>query len=119
MKNNEAGVKRYQKAPKTYMLNRAKRRAKEQGVPFSISESDIVIPERCPLLGLELVFSKGASSDNSPSLDKIVPSEGYVAGNIQVISHKANAMKSNASLESLVSIGNWAAQVLAKKKGQV
>jgi hypothetical protein len=39
--------------------------------------------------------------DNSPSLDRIVPEKGYVAGNIRVISQRANRIKSNATVEEL------------------
>jgi hypothetical protein len=39
--------------------------------------------------------------ENYASLDKIDPSKGYVIGNLQVISKKANAMKSNATIEEL------------------
>lgn len=39
--------------------------------------------------------------DNSPSLDIIIPSKGYVKGNVWVISNRANRAKSNLSLEEL------------------
>ena len=38
---------------------------------------------------------------DSYSLDKIIPELGYVKGNVWIISNKANAIKSNASLEEL------------------
>ena len=42
--------------------------------------------------------SKG-TSPASPSLDQIVPGLGYVKGNVQVISHRANTLKSDGTLE--------------------
>lgn len=83
------------------LLIGAKSRAKKQNVPFSLTIDDIVIPEVCPFLNIKLEKSKNRFSDSSPSLDKIIPSLGYVKGNIHVISHKANVMKNGASLDEL------------------
>ena len=37
-----------------YMHRRAKQRAELKGVPFDIEVSDVVIPEFCPVLGVEV-----------------------------------------------------------------
>ena len=39
--------------------------------------------------------------ENSPSLDRIDPTKGYVKGNVWIISHKANVFKSYATHEEL------------------
>lgn len=83
------------------MLLGARRRAKEGNYPCTISIDDIIIPERCIITGMELKPNKGRSGPNSPTLDKIIPSLGYVPGNIIVISRAANMLKSNHSLEDL------------------
>lgn len=56
---------------------------------------------------MECQAGKGGVKDNSPSLDKIVPSKGYVVGNIQVISYKANRLKGDCSLEDLLNFADW------------
>ena len=90
------------------MLSNAKQRSKRCGVPFSITAADIVIPERCPALGIQLAHQKGArQSENSPTVDRIIPSKGYVPGNIIVVSLKANRIKNNASLEELEAITSF------------
>lgn len=38
---------------------------------------------------------------NSPSLDRIVPERGYVAGNLRVISNRANTLKNNATIDEM------------------
>jgi len=48
-----------------------------------------------------LETAEGKVSDNSYSLDRIDPSKGYVKGNVEVISHRANTLKSNATIEEL------------------
>lgn len=86
------------------LLHGARKRAKAQGLPCTITEEDIIIPQYCPYLGTELETSspRGSSRSNVYSLDKIIPELGYVPGNIEVISHLANTMKSNATEEQLV-----------------
>ena len=83
------------------MLRAAKCRAKEKGVPFDLSESDITIPEVCPALGIPISISPGRATDNSPSLDRIIPALGYVRGNVRVISNRANRIKYDATLVEL------------------
>ena len=88
----------------------AKQRAKKRNVEFSITKDDIEIPELCPILGLKLKMNNGnghGGKDDSYSLDRIDNSKGYVKGNIQVISHKANSMKFTASPEELIKFAEW------------
>jgi hypothetical protein len=98
------------KNPKRYMWTRAKGRAKLEGIPFLITEADFDIPEFCPVFPwLKLEFSSGRATrpDNIPTLDKIVPSLGYVPGNVAIISMRANRLKSDASAEELQAILDW------------
>lgn len=81
------------------LLHRAKHRAKRGGVPFAISLSDIVVPARCPVLGMKLHLGARKAGASSPSLDRIVPSRGYVPGNVAVISWRANLLKTDGTAE--------------------
>jgi len=92
---------RCRKNPASYMLWNIKSRAKKRGIPFDLTIDDIQIPERCPILGIKLEMGTGSPSPNSPSLDRINPEYGYVRGNVQVISHRANTIKSDATLTEL------------------
>lgn len=83
------------------MYDSAKSRAKKKNLPFDISHSDIIIPEYCPVLGIKLEPQVGIVKNCSPSLDKIIPSLGYVRGNIIVVSLRANLVKNDASIEEL------------------
>jgi hypothetical protein len=59
----------------------------------------------CPILEMPIDYGPSNNGpktpDNYASLDKIDPSKGYVVGNLQVISKKANSMKSDATIEEL------------------
>jgi hypothetical protein len=88
--------------PRNMMLAKAKYRAKKTGIDFSITLDDIPVPTHCPLLGVPLIAAKnGKVSRGSPSIDRIVSTLGYVRGNVWVISHRANALKSAFTLEQL------------------
>lgn len=96
--------------PEILMLRWAKDRSAKLHIPCTISTADIDIPEVCPVLGFPLVRNvgyRGAGQPNSPSIDRIIPDLGYVPGNIQVISRKANMMKSNYPIADLKMLARW------------
>lgn len=98
------------------MLSTARQRAKKRGIEFNITKEDIILPDVCPILGikLEMNLDSGAGGkENSYSLDRIDQSKGYIKGNIQVISHKANSMKFTASKEELLKFSNWITKTYA------
>lgn len=83
-----------------------KSRAKLKGLDFNLDKEDIVIPEVCPLLGISFELGIGYLCDGSPSVDRIDSNLGYVKGNVWVISHKANTIKSDASIDQLEMLVN-------------
>lgn len=89
------------------LLSHAKKRAQEYGIPFAISREDITIPDYCPVLGIKIVQKGGKTSDNSPSIDRIIPALGYVKGNVMVISWRANAIKRNGTAEEHEKIAQY------------
>ena len=93
--------------PEKELLKAARRRARQRNRPFGISLTDIKITKRCPILGTPLVVAVGHATEQSPSLDEITVGKGYVPDNIQVISRKANTMKSNATPEELRCFARW------------
>ena len=86
------------------MLYRARSRAKSLKVPCDLELSDIVVPEVCSVLGIELTYRGGKGRGfhpNSPSLDRKKPDLGYTKGNVRVISARANLLKNDATVEEL------------------
>ena len=84
-----------------YILSRLRRRAAVAGVPFDLVAADIVVPERCPVLGIPIRIDGVGQRDDSPSVDRLKPALGYVRGNVRVISMKANRIKNDATVEEL------------------
>ena len=89
------------------LMDGAKARSKKQKVPINIVLDDIIINDNCPILGIKLEKGNGKTTDNSPSLDKIIPELGYVKGNIMVISHKSNSIKRDANADELEKIAQY------------
>jgi hypothetical protein len=88
----------------THLWSSAKYRATKKGLEFNIEISDIIIPEYCPYLGVKLTSHKlRGHLDSHMSVDRIDSSKGYIKGNIEVISYRANVMKNNATKEQLIS----------------
>lgn len=88
--------------PERALWRGCKERARIKNMSFTIEISDICIPERCPLLDIPLYMGEGKAGDNSPSVDRIDTTLGYVKGNIRVISRMANIMKAHATKEQLL-----------------
>lgn len=85
------------------MIYGARKRTRRDGGEFGITADDFEPVTHCPLSGIALNFcnrTKGPAKD-SPTIDRIDPSKGYVPGNVWVISHYANRIKSDATLEDL------------------
>ena len=55
--------------------------------------------EYCPYIGVRLVHKEISTGqvvpNNYPTIDKIIPSKGYIKGNVVVASYKGNIMKGN------------------------
>lgn len=66
---------------------------------FNITADDLVYPNFCPILNIPI--TRKLSRDNFPSVDRVDNSKGYVKGNVRVISHKANRMKQDNTVETL------------------
>lgn len=81
-----------------YLCTRIRNRAKERGFDFNLEASDFEVPEKCPVLGIEMLFTK-ERTDNTPTVDRIDSTKGYVKGNIAMISWRANRLKHNGSLK--------------------
>ena len=90
--------------PKVVMAN-IRHRAKKQGLEFSITHKDIIIPEVCPVFKTPFVFGADGkttkANPNAPSVDRVDNTKGYTKDNIRIISYRANILKKNATLEEL------------------
>lgn len=92
-------------------------RCRKTGMEFTLAKEDVVVPELCPVFGFPLVVNTGHVKFNSPSLDRIDPSKGYIPGNVMVISHKANSIKQKATIEEVQAVLDYMKRVGAPARG--
>lgn len=81
------------------MFTKAKGRAREKGIEYTIDRTMFSLPKKCSILDIDLVWGTPKSYGSSPSLDRKDPNIGYTKENTRIISMKANTMKSDASKE--------------------
>lgn len=98
--------------PVKRLLQYKKKECKQKNLPFDLTIVDILVPTHCPILGIPISFAEKHGNDNRAELDRIIGDLGYIKGNVQILSRKANRMKSNASFEELIKIGEWAKKQL-------
>ncbi len=94
--------------PMAYWLrksfSRAKNRAKNKGVAFSITREDLLpLPEFCCVFGIKLDYLGGSDRRARASVDRIVPVLGYVKGNVRIISYAANSAKQDGVGDIVIS----------------
>lgn len=99
-----------QERPSLYIWRALKHKCGGKGLICTVTPGDLVIPDKCPVLGLPLIFNLGGRrpAPNSVSIDRITPELGYTPGNVQVISQLANVMKNSATPAQLLSFARWA-----------
>ena len=88
-----------------YRLRGLKNRAKSGGKEFNLDVEYLrtIYPEdgKCPALGIKFELGK---RDTTPSLDRIDNSRGYVKGNVQWVSVKANCIMYNATPKEVMKV---------------
>ena len=95
------------KHPERRLLQLCRARARKAGLLCTVTKEDIVVPSHCPVLGLPLFVQKRGFSDNSPTLDRIDNTKGYVPGNVMVVSWRANRIKCDATVAELCMLASF------------
>jgi hypothetical protein len=105
---NKLARRRHQAGPAKELWRAAKARAKRKGLPFTITVADVQVPELCPVFGVPLRVGTRQKMAHAPSIDRLIPSLGYVPGNIKAISNRANTLRRDATLEELEAVTRYA-----------
>lgn len=89
------------------ILGSVRRRAKRKDMCFNLTTEDIRghIPDYCPVLHIPLAYD--TNSDSSPSIDRYDNNQGYTKDNINIISNRANRLKSDGSSLENLKVALW------------
>ena len=98
---------------KHHMIGEAKRRAKKRGLDCDLNK-ELYFPKVCPILGIEL---KHGTDDwyNSPNIDRIDNNKGYLMDNVIVVSALANSIKSAATPDQILAVGEFYKKLYEEK----
>lgn len=95
-----------------YLVRFANGRAKRAGLSHGMTVPDLLpLPAVCPVLGIALDYARGPRRAGSASIDRINPSLGYVAGNVRIISWRANSLKKDGTPDELYAVAMDAMRV--------
>ena len=95
-------------------LSQIRSAAKNKGRNFELTLKDIVIPDTCPVLGIEIKLG-AKTGDNSPTADRLDNNKGYTKENVRFISWRANLLKRDATFEEIEALYNWMKKELGKE----
>lgn len=85
-----------------YVLRNTKSRSSKQGIPFDLTRDTVpAVPDLCECCSVPL---DDATPRNRPTLDKVIPHNGYVVGNVAWLCWTCNRRKDNSSVEQLRSL---------------
>jgi hypothetical protein len=92
--------------PQKHLVSDARSRARRDGLPCDITFETMQWPTHCPVLGIPLAYLKGGRKirSDAATLDRRINELGYVVGNVFVLSHRANRIKSDATLAELEAV---------------
>ena len=84
-------------------------RSKEKDLPFNLTEDYLkeIWSGYCPVFNTALNLDAKKGVLGHAQLDRIVPSLGYVEGNVVWLSERANRIKDDATLEDLERLVEW------------
>lgn len=89
--------------PFHYAFRRLRMRARQGDLPFDLDEQYLIDiwTGTCAIFGtpLQLPYSTERQVPDKATIDKVDPERGYVRGNVQWVSNKANIIKSFGTIE--------------------
>ncbi len=105
---SERHKERYEKNLFSWMAKLKRSECKKKNIEFNLTEEYLksIWTGYCPIFGTKLRINDKSHRDQY-ALDRIVPSKGYVIGNVCFMSSRANRIKYDADENELQKIADW------------
>lgn len=111
----QKAVKKYVQTKRGHLcriLSAARARAKRKNLDINLDLDylESIATDECPVFKTPFVwgrYQKTKGYSKNASLDRIIPELGYIKGNVVFISHRANAIKNNATERELYVVADW------------
>jgi hypothetical protein len=93
-----------------YKVNSLRTVSKKRQLAFDLTWEDIAkcVVDKCPVSGIKLNYNvmngKSKMANDSPSVDRIDNTKGYIKGNIIIVSNLVNRVKTSLTLDELQSL---------------
>ena len=99
-------VERQERPQAAWAKSVASNLGKRSNLPVEINRQwlEANVGTHCPCLGIEFLFCQGKTTAASPSVDRVDSSLGYTEDNCWIISHKANRIKSDATVAEIEAV---------------
>ena len=106
--NNKLTLEQNIDKAKQHKFNVKRSQAKSLGVDWNIRFQEVEWNDWCPVFDIKLNWlNEGKAKDDTPSFDRTDSDKGYVAGNVVIMSWKANRLKNNATKEDLKALSEY------------
>lgn len=102
---------RYRSDPFVQYIRGKRSESKKKNIPFDLDIDYLknIWTGVCPIFNIPVSIGQEFPKNyqTSAHLDRLIPSKGYVKGNVNFISGRANVIKHDASVEELAQIIDW------------
>lgn len=102
-------AKKREDTPFLARLDHIKARCKKHGIILNVTRSYLkkIWTGKCAISGNDIFLNINHKDDNAAQVDKIIPSKGYVKGNVQWVSRRYNMLKTDATFEEIEVLYKW------------
>jgi len=94
----------------TRLVGSVRNRCRKQGIAYDLDVEYLlsITTDECPVFKTPFIWSQGNGySPEGPSLDKVIPTLGYIKENVVFISRIANTIKQNVTEKELYAVADW------------